>query len=365
MRRSLAFDILVAAGVAVLTIPGLFQTGLPGLTLAIGLAMATALLWRRRLPLTVMGAISSLALLQVLTLPGGPATPLPFDIAVLIAMYSVVKYGRRLSHGFLAGGVTAIGAAIAVAQSAVTTNWWTLALTYAGICGSVWLTAYTMRNRRKYVESLEERAETLEREREHLARIAVAEERADIARELHDVVAHSLAVMVVQADGGRYALDSDPGKSREALEVIAGTGREALRDMKKLVGVLRAERTIPELPDLVSKARNAGLTVQDDIGQVGDLPAAVRLTVSRIVQEGLTNVLRHAGSGTTVTLSVRREDGNVKLSVVDDGLGASGVPIKDGHGLIGMRERIAVHGGTLRAGPRFAGGWSVEAEIPA
>jgi signal transduction histidine kinase len=131
------------------------------------------------------------------------------------------------------------------------------------------------------------------------------------------------------------------------------------------VGVLRTERTVPELPDLVSKARSAGLTVQDDIGQLGELPAAVRLTVSRIVQEGLTNVLRHAGSGTTVTLSVQREGGRVTLSVVDDGKGISGVPVKNGHGLIGMRERVAVHGGTLRAGPRFSGGWSVEAEIPA
>jgi signal transduction histidine kinase len=365
VRRSLAFDLLVAAGVAVLTFPGLFQSHLPGLTVAIGLGMAVALLWRRRAPLAVMGVISCLALLQVLTRPEGPTIPLPFDVAVLIAMYSVVKYGRRLSHGLLAGGVTAIGAVIAVAVNATATGWWTLALTYAGICGSTWLTAYTMRNRRRYVESLEERAETLEREREHLARIAVAEERADIAREIHDVVAHSLAVMVVQADGGRYALDSDRAKARQALEVIAGTGREALADMKKLVGVLRAERTVPELPDLVSRARTAGLTVREDIGQVGDLPAAVRLTVSRIVQEGLTNVLRHAGSGATVTLSVRKDGGKVKLSVIDDGLGASGVPVKDGHGLIGMRERIAVHGGTLRAGPRFAGGWSVEAEIPA
>lgn len=355
---------MIAAGVAVAIIPGLLMHQHTGLMIAIGLGMATALLWRRRLPLTVMGVISTLALVQVLVLPNR-AIPLLFDIAVPIAMYSTVKYGRRLRDGVLAGAVTAVGAALAVALNATGADWWFLALTYGGICGTIWLTAYTMRNRRKYVESLEERAETLERESQHLAQIAVAEERADIARELHDVVAHSLAVMVVQADGGRYALDSDPTKARQALEVIAGTGREALGDMKKLVGVLRTERTIPELPDLVSRARSAGLTVQDDIGQVGDLPAAVRMTLSRVVQEGLTNVLRHAGSGATVTLSVRRDDGNVKLSVVDDGRGACGVPVKNGHGLIGMRERIAVHGGTLRAGPRFSGGWSVEAEIPA
>jgi signal transduction histidine kinase len=240
-----------------------------------------------------------------------------------------------------------------------------MGITYLGVGAAVWLTAYTMRNRRSYVAGLEERAATLEREREHLARIAVAEERASIAREMHDVVAHSVAVMVVQADGARYCLDTDPAKAREALKVIAGTGREALGDMKKLVGVLRTERTVPELPDLVSNARSAGLDVRDDIGQLGDLPPAVRLTVSRIVQEGLTNVLRHAGSGATVTLSVRRDAGRVTLSVVDDGLGSSLVPTTSGHGLIGMRERVAVLGGSLRVGPRVPGGWSVEAEIPA
>jgi signal transduction histidine kinase len=240
-----------------------------------------------------------------------------------------------------------------------------MGVTYLGVSTAVWLTAYTMRNRRSYVAGLEERAATLEREREHLARIAVAEERASIARELHDVVAHSLAVMVVQADGARYALDAEPGKAREALEVIAGTGREALGDMKKLVGVLRTERTVPELPDLVTNARGAGLRIHEDIGPLGDLPATVKLTVSRIVQEGLTNVLRHAGSGATVTLSVRRHPDRVTLSVTDDGQGSSLVPVTSGHGLIGMRERVSVLGGTLHAGPRVPRGWSVEAEIPA
>jgi signal transduction histidine kinase len=365
--RSLAFDALVAAGVAALTVVSFTRVGTPGLTIAIGFVMAVTVLVRRFWPLAVMGVIATLALLQVILFEP-KFDPMPFDIAVLIAMYSTVKYGKRLVEGYIAAAVVAIGVVIEVVRHWQPLTWWMMAIAYFGVSGSTWLTAYTMRNRRKYVASLEERTATLEREREHLARIAVADERAAIARELHDVVAHSLAVMVVQADGGRYAFDTDAAKARHALEVIAETGRDALADMKKLVGVLRAsqqERTIPELSDLVAKARTAGLTVRADIQPLGDVPSGVRLAVFRIVQEGLTNVLRHAGSGATVTLSVRREGDLIALSVVDDGRGSDLVPTEGGHGLIGMRERVAVHGGRLKAGPRFAGGWSVEAEIPA
>jgi len=368
--RSIAFDVLVAAAVAGLTGLGMVQLQTPRSTAWLGFAMAAALLSRRSRPLWTMGVISVAALLQVL-LWGPDYDPLPYDIAVVIGMYSAVKYSRTLRGGTIAGLVVGLGVVIEVARhSQAQQNWWMLALFYTGACGGIWLMAYTLRQRGRYVASLEERAASLEREREHLARIAVADERAAIARELHDVVAHSLAVMVVQADGGRYAFDADPGKSRQALATVAETGRAALEDMRRLVGVLRGSDdepqhrrriTLGELDALVDGARSAGLTVRVD-NRLGPVEApAIELSVYRIVQEGLTNVLRHAGPDAQVTLVLLQENHDIILDLVDDGRGGDG---REGHGLTGMRERVAVHGGTFRAGPLPAGGWQVRATIP-
>jgi signal transduction histidine kinase len=257
---------------------------------------------------------------------------------------------------------------------------WAEALIFlVAVCAAVWLTAYVLRTRRLYVLGLEERAVTAERERDHLATIAVAQERATIARELHDVVAHSMAVMIVQADGATYALDRDPEQARVAIKQVAATGRDALEDMRRLVGVLRGGAEDDEAPDrrrvgldqltaLTERARSAGLalTVTED-GDRGSLPAAVELTVFRIVQEALTNTLRHAGPGAKVSLEMRYRPGSVQVEVIDDGAGAlsGGAPQPGtGHGLVGMRERVAVHGGRFTAGPRLGGGWYLTAEVP-
>jgi signal transduction histidine kinase len=384
--RSPLFDLLVAAGVAGLTGLGVLMRTTPRASVLPGLVMAVAVLVRRRWPLWTMGAVAAAALSQVLLF--APANdPLPYDAAVLVAMYSTVKYGRRRLDGYLAGAVVAAGIVIEVVRHTNPRTWWPVLLTYVGLCGGVWLMAYTVRVRRIYVAGLEERAATLERERDHLARIAVADERAAIARELHDVVAHSLAVMIVQADGGRYAFDTDPGQAREALVTVAATGREALEDMRRLVGVLRGtgsdSAAEPEADDrrraslrgldtLVERACSAGLSiVVNRSDPPPELPPAAELTVYRIVQEALTNVLRHAGRRARVTLSVAAEADTVKLSIVDDGgdrlapVGGRGEGTRTaGNGLVGMRERIAVHGGTFRAGPRLDGGWAVEATIP-
>jgi signal transduction histidine kinase len=373
--RSAAFDVFVAAGVVGLTTLGIFMRTTPRPTMALGFVMAAALLVRRKHPLWAMGVVSSAALAQVILF--GPAyDPLPYDLAVLIGMYSVVKYARRLWQGFLAAAVVAVGIGIEVVRHGTEKTWLPLLLWYLGICGGAWLMAYTVRQRRIYVASLEDRAATLEREREHLATIAVAEERATIARELHDVVAHSLAVMIVQADGARYALGSDPEKTRQALNTVAATGRDALEDMRRLVGVLRGpsdgdpERkkiTLAELDTLVDGARRAGLTVELDNALPEQLPPAVELAVYRIAQEGLTNVLRHAGPGAKVGLCLQHGERLVTVSVVDDGgTPRTGLNPKNakGHGIPGMRERVAVHGGTLTAGPATPGGWALKAEIP-
>jgi signal transduction histidine kinase len=237
----------------------------------------------------------------------------------------------------------------------------------------------TVRTRRLYVAGLEERAATAERERDHLARIAVADERAAIARDLHDVVAHSLAVMIVQADGAGYALDAEPDQAQAAMKQVADTGRDALEDMRRLVGVLRGTGdgpavddghrrvTLDQLGALVERARSAGLPIDLEVSGVRPpLPPGMELTVYRLVQEALTNVLRHAGSGARGRLTVRYSATSLEVEMVDDGGGIlAGQPERPGgHGLVGMRERVAVHGGAFEAGPVLGGGWRVRAAIP-
>lgn len=392
--RSALFDVLVAAGVVALASLGPLISGSPRPTMVLGYVMAVALLVRRRHPLAAMAVVSLAALGQVVLFPHG-VDPLPYDVAVLIGMYSVVKYAPRMIGAWLAAATVAIGIAIEVVRNAgKTNNWWAMAIWYVGVCGGGWLMAYTVRSRRAYVRSLEERAATLERERQHLAQIAVANERADIARELHDVVAHSLAVMIVQADGGRYAFDADPEQARAALSTVAATGREALEDMRRLVRVLRGtddpavppqdpagegvlgegaqdrrRLTIDGLAAVVERARSAGLSVRLDVdGQRPALTPALELAGYRIVQEALTNVLRHAGRHATVRLTIRYGPDALELSIVDDGgeraVAATPPRAGTGNGLVGMRERVAVHGGRLEAGPRLDGGWSVTACLP-
>jgi len=344
----------------------------------IGVAMAVALLPRRRYPLTVMAVVSALALGQVLLYTPEVGDPLPFDAAVMIAMYSVVKYADKLRDGLIAAVPAAIGVVIEAVRHDKEGNWWMVGLFLGAISTAVWLTAYSLRTRRLYVRGLEERAATAERERDHLTQLAVADERASIARELHDVVAHSLAVMIVQADGASYALDGEPEQARVAIKQVATTGREALEDMRRLVGVLRGGSIesdsddrrridLDHLTALVDRARSAGLAVSlTTEGQRPAAPQAVELTVYRVVQEALTNVLRHAGPSAAVALHLVYRAGVVGIRVEDDGGGrlATEAPVPGGHGLVGMRERVAVHGGTFAAGPKLGGGWRVVAEVP-
>jgi signal transduction histidine kinase len=378
---SALFDVMIAGIVAVsglltarATPHGLAESVL------FGGSMALAVLFRRRFPTLVMAVVSSIAFVQVVT---DQQIPAPYDVGVLFALYAVVKYARSVWLVFLAGAVAALGVALLVAARGFGSGWETEAVMYAAICAAVWLTAYVLRTRRLYVESLEERAATAERERDHLAQLAAADERAGIARELHDVVAHSLAVMIVQADGAAYTLDADPAQARGALDTIAATGRDALEDMRRIVGVLRGthaaesdqERrriSLDQLGPLVDRARSAGLRVDLRItGEPHGLTPADELTVFRLAQEALTNALRHAGQGAMVTLAVAFGPGAVTLEIVDDGAGRlvtvggpSVAVASGGHGLIGMRERVAVHGGQFSAGPRLGGGWQVRAVVP-
>jgi signal transduction histidine kinase len=237
-----------------------------------------------------------------------------------------------------------------------------------------WLCGFGLSRKLEQVREAEERASRLEREREAEARAAVAEERARIARELHDVVGHAVSVMTVQASGVRRLLRPEQEREREALLIVEQTGREALAEMRRLVGVLRRPEEAParapqpsleHLDRLVEQARESGLPVQLRIeGEATPLPAGIDLTAYRLVQEGLTNAIKHAGA-TRAEVVVRYGDGKVELLVSDDGRGSSGGDSAGGgHGLVGMRERVAVYGGELDAGPRPEGGFALRARLP-
>ena len=239
---------------------------------------------------------------------------------------------------------------------------------------TVWLAGFGLGQRLEQASEAEERARRLELEREAEARVAVSEERARIARELHDVVGHAVSVMTVQASGVRRLLQPNQEREREALLVVEQTGREALAEMRRLVGVLRRPEEAParapqpslrHLDKLVEQAREAGLPVEVQFeGEAAELPPGVDLTAYRLVQEALTNAIKHAGA-TSADVLVRYTDGAVELLVTDDGRGVSDGKVESGgHGLVGMRERVAVYGGELEAGPRPEGGYSLRARLP-
>ncbi|MEU7586553.1 sensor histidine kinase [Micromonospora sp. NPDC049230] len=379
--RSLAFDVAVSAAVALIGLAGAANLAGGWAAALVCVGMAVALLFRRAHPGAVTVVVAALGLVQVIARWG----PLPFDVAVLIALYSVVKYGERLRAAVLAGAAAAVGVVLAAVQTPGVISWWVTALWYALVTGAVWLVALNVRTRRLYVLSLEERAATLEREREAESRAAVAEERTRIARELHDVVAHSLAVMIVQADGARFMLDRDPAQARTAVKVVADTGRAALEEMRRLVGVLRdagpagddelavaadpehRRLALAELPDLLTRFGDAGLHIRSTVtGDQPSLPPGLELTVYRVVQEALTNALKHAGVGAVVEVALTYTPEAVVVRVRDDGRGrplVSPAP-SGGHGLLGMRERVTVYDGSLTAGPRPAGGWQLEVRLP-
>jgi len=398
MRRTLSepwihkvYDLAVAVLVAYSTL--FYDTGYDKL---IGFSMALAVVFRRRAPMTVMTVVSTLALTQSLlaTLFPEPLTGdvTGYDVAILIAMVTVVSHTGQMWKAYVAGGIVIVGNMVAFGgfdfdslTSDEGLDSLNECLTVTGICAAVWLTAYMLRTRRLYVAALEERAATAERERAHLAQLAAAEERAEIARELHDVVAHSLAVMIVQADGASYAIQADQDKARKAMQTIAGTGRDALEDMRRIVEVLRGTKEtgaeadagadrrrvgLAHLEPLVERARAAGLQVDLDIeSEPQGLSAADELTLFRIAQEGMTNALRHAGPEAQVTVTLKFDEGTAVLEVVDDGAGKLAgstpvVPGSGGNGLVGMRERVDVHGGRFTAGPRLGPGWQIKVELP-
>ncbi len=337
--------------------------GTRGLLLLGLLASAIALLLRHRSPLVVLAVVLALSL----ALGWGPVVALP----VLLALFTVAEYSARsrliVATGVAAGGVILTDVIHRQHLSVAATISHLVAIGLAVAVGLY------LRARADYITGLRERAERLERERGLRAQQAVAEERVRIARELHDVVAHNVSLMVVQAQALAATGDSD--EQRRALNQMAGLGRDALSEMHRMLGVLRIhngsapERApqpgVRDLDSLIEGTRQAGLDtslVQE--GMPRHLPAAVDLSAYRIVQEALTNVIRHArAQRAIVTLAYGPE--TLEVTVLDDGPGTPGPDENTGgHGLIGMRERVALFGGQLQAGRLNGGGYRVHAVLP-
>jgi signal transduction histidine kinase len=348
----------------------------PAWSLPLGAGIGAALYWRRRTPAVTLPACFALGLVQLAVAVSGHPRPhvLPglYDVGIMIAIYSAVAYGSRATRlAAVAGGGAGAAAAALVWASDVQDPWnqaFAVCVLFAPVL-LAWALGTAARTRRAYLVSLEDRAARLQREREALARAAVAEERERIARELHDIIAHSVSLMIVQSDGADAAIEQESvGEARTAVAAIGRTGRAALTDLRLLVGMLRSDRGaaepqpgIAQLPDLIDSIPLKVRLLVD--GEPRELPQGLALAVFRIVQEALTNTVKHAGPDAAADVRLSYENDAVEVEVTDDGQ-QPGTPGGIGHGLIGMRERTAMFGGTFSAGPQASGGFRVLARLP-
>ncbi len=350
---------------------GLVATGgRAPLAVLVGLA-TLPLAWRRQAPVVVLFVVAGAIAVTGFLVSHPNGLPVELFVAPILAFYSVGANCEE-RRGLLAGG----GALATIAVARLTQS---LFQAHGGARPGAWLVfaiaclvGREMRRRRGELGRLRVRTTELEHEREEKARAAVAEERGRIARELHDVVAHSVSVMVVQAQAGPRLLD-DAEQARGAFRSIEATGREALVELRRLLGILRTgdeqlaigpQPGLGSLESLLEQVREAGLPVELRVeGEPEQLPPGVDLSAYRIVQEALTNTLKHAGRAQAEVV-VRYGASDLELEVVDDGSGAPANLNGSGHGLIGMRERVALYGGELEAGTRNGGGFAVRARLP-
>ena len=341
---------------------------LPVLVLfALGTTLPLA--WRRQAPLVVLIVVlGSLAIADAGYNVADEAS-VPF-VGVLLACYASGAY-TSARDGRIAGGILAamvVLMAVAIGEDVLGD-----ALFIGGILFAVWGTAVVVRSRQELAGALAARTVELEHEREENAKLAVAEERARIARELHDVVAHNLSIMVVQAGAERRALGAERPETSDVLATIEDTGRAAMAEMRRLLGMLRRsddelalapQPSLRHLDALVAQVSEAGLPVDLRIeGEPRPLAPGIDLSAYRIVQEALTNALKHAGPA-RARVTVRYGDNELDIEIADDGAGAADEAPAGGHGLVGMRERVALFGGDLAAGAKRGGGYAVRARLP-
>ncbi len=341
-----------------------------------GVFIGAPLLFRRRFPAASFWAVCFFGAIEAVW----GNRPSISALAVPMAVYALAAYRpRRVS--LIGLGVGMVGAGVAlnhwIGPARPHVSYVDEMFVYCVLAAPLiiaWVLGDSMRYRRAYYLHLEDKARRLERERDQQAQIGAAAERARIARELHDVVAHHVSVMVVQAEGASYALDSSPETTRRALGTIAETGRSALAEMRRLIGVLRSEGNtadrapqpgVDQLEDLLEQVRATGIAVDFKVeGVPVQLPQGMALAAYRIVQESLTNTRKHGGPRVRAQVSLHYGEDELRMLVRDDGRGASALTDGKGNGLTGMKERVAMYGGALQAGPRIEGGYQVEAVLP-
>lgn len=384
VRNALALDLALAVAFTALTqveiwiapIPGDSVTGNRPLESVLALAYSGMVAVRRTLPLVAVGVFSAIfALHGLLGLLGRHPGDLNLLVAFIVEVWIVYSAAAHTSgrDTYLAGAIIVAGQLIGYGPTLGSGGlqqafgeWVFFAL--------AWALGKTLRWRQLRGDRLEARTLELEAAREQQVRAAVSEERAQIARELHDVVAHSVSLMVLQAGAARQALDLQPERARESLRSVEATGRTAMSELRRMLGVLRkpgeADDLTPQpslrhLDLLIAQMRQAGLEVDLDVqGSTETAPPGVDLAAYRIVQEGLTNVLKHATRG-RARVHIRGDAAEVEVAVENDGApGRTSNGTGTGHGLIGMRERVNLYGGTFEAGPRPDGGFSVRARLP-
>ncbi len=356
-------DALLAIALAALVEWEILTSDVSGPTvvlLLLGLVVTLPLALRRRAPIVAVAiVIAGVVAFGVLDLAQEPQTPL---LAVLLGTYSAGAHASRPSA--LIGAAIVLGGVLAQEPGDF--------VVLGPLVSATWLVGRLVRANSLQATRLAELTAVLEREQADNARLAIAHERVRIARELHDVVAHSVSVIVLQAGAERLTLGEERPSTRDVLLGIERTGREALVEMRRLVGVLRRSEEKPELApqpslarleDLVEHVRRAGLPIDLIVeGAPVELAPGLDVSAFRIVQEALTNALKHAGQART-TLVVRYGQRLLEIEVADEGTGAA-PENDDGHGLVGMRERIALYGGELDAGRREGGGYVVRARFP-
>jgi len=385
LAHTLMSDAVLALLVAVVSTPWLTTTHPRAISWLLQACLLAPLAWRRRYPVGVFAALCAVALIQWLA-----GIVLVADLSLLVALSTVATYRPRHT-ALIAATVLEIGAVMASVRWSLAGSWLRSLVFLSGLIAAALLLGVSLRARRALVASLTERAERLERERDQRAMIAAAAERTRIAREMHDVIGHQLAVIVSLAEGAAAKLVTDPPLAAAAIATVADVGRQALGEARGLLGVLRADGTIDcldpqpglaRLPDLVAQARTTGLQATlVCAGDTAGLPADIELAVYRIAQEAITNTLKHAIDPETVTISVTVGDAGIDMAVTDDGRPAFGPASPrglrsdrraaqrpaptgtEGHGLTGMRERARACGGSVTAG-REGGGWAVRARLP-
>ena len=373
-RSAFVVDTVLALGFLVLGGGWLVLRNPTHINAAFVVGLTLPLILRRRAPIAVFGVISVVALVQFFV-----TVPIPADAALLLALYTVASESHWVQ-------VVAASVALETGVIMATVHWVPTGndvksfVFLSGLAFAALLAGVVVRALRSQMGFLAERAQRLERERDQQASLAAAAERARIAREMHDVVSHNIQVMVTLADAATASRDV-PERAAEAMAEVSGTGRQALTDMRRMLGVLRDEASsavpdgngalplapqpgLNELAALIDRVRATGLTVSvQESGPRFVLSEAAQLTVYRIVQEALTNALKHAADPRTVVVTIRYEDPEVFVQVTDDGAGGVTRPpaTGGGHGVAGMAERAAAFGGSLHAGPGEDGGWQVEA----